>query len=136
MAARLRHGFVFVKDLQTMATFYEGVFGLVREPQADPGFLRLADATGSGVALHTLPDAIRDQITLDTPPRWREDTAYKLTFETDDLDGTRSALLAHGGQAKDPWAWSGARYCECVDPEGNVVQLYEAPTVGPRGRSS
>ena len=54
----------------------------------------------------------------------KNDTAYKLCFETDDLEATRAAVLAAGGLAKEPWVWEGTRYCECADPEGNVVQLF------------
>ncbi len=113
-----------------MACFYEDVFGLARDPVVHPDVGRLSDPAGAGVALHALPAHVRDTIEIASPPRWRRDTATKLTFETDDLDATRSALVAHGGQAEDPWDWNSARYCECVDPEGNLVQLFE-PAKGP-----
>lgn len=125
--ARLSHGFVFVKHLEPMIRFYEGAFGMTPERSSDAGFVRMQAAGGAGIALHTVPAAIAARIQLTSPPAWRDDTAYKLCFATDDLDGLRAAILAHGGQAKDPWAWEGTRFCECTDPEGNVVQIFTAP---------
>ena len=42
----------------------------------------------------------------------------------DDLLAQRQAILDHGGQARDPWAWEGTDFCECTDPDGNVVQVF------------
>jgi hypothetical protein len=50
-------------------------------------------------ALQQLPPHILEQIRLESPARWRDDTALKMTFETDDLDAKRRAILAHGGAA-------------------------------------
>lgn len=55
---------------------------------------------------------------------WRDESAMKICFDTDDLDAQRQAILDHGGQAKSPWDWAGIRFCECTDPEGNVVQIF------------
>lgn len=123
-AARLSHGFVFVKHLEPMIRFYEGAFGMTCRRSSDAGYVIMeAPDGGADVALHTLPAPIAEQIHLSQPPRWRDDTCYKLCFATDDLEGLRAAILAHGGQAKEPWEWEGTRYCECADPEGNVVQI-------------
>ena len=124
---RLAHVFVFTSDLERMATFYAGAMGLTRENSSDPGFVIMRGPTGGDVALHQVPAQILAQIDLQTPARWRDDTALKMTFETDDLDGQRQAILDHGGQAKEPWSWEGKRFCECSDPEGNVVQIFERP---------
>jgi predicted enzyme related to lactoylglutathione lyase len=124
---RLAHVFVFTSDLERMATFYAGALGLRREDSSDPGFVVMQASSGAGVALHQLPDDIRAQITIGSPPRWRDDTALKMSFQTDDLEAQRQAILDHGGQAKEPWAWAGTRLCECTDPEGNVVQIFQRP---------
>ncbi|MEM1034884.1 MAG: VOC family protein [Myxococcota bacterium] len=131
--ARLAHGFVFVQDLERMIAFYERAFGFATRPSSDPGFVVLSHGApgAAGVALHRLPADIAAGIEHVEPPAWRDDTAYKLTFETDDLDGLRSAILTEGGQAKKPWTWEGRIYCECADPEGNAIQL-----VTPNGRDA
>ena len=126
-SARLAHGFVFVKDLDRMVLFYEHALGMYAHPSSDAGFVKMASpAGGAKVALHALPTAIAAQIDIADPPRIRSDTAYKLSFETDDFDGIRAAILANGGQAEAPWSWEGRQYCECADPEGNVIQIVES----------
>lgn len=123
---RLGHGFVFVKDLPRMVAFYEGALGMTARRTSHAGFVRMECPEGPGVALHELPAHIQPLVQVTTPPRWRDDTAYKLCFETDDLPGTRLAILEHGGLARDPWTWEGVTFCECADPEGNVVQIFAA----------
>lgn len=114
--------------MQPMIRFYEGAFGLTARRTGDAGFVVMeALDGGAGVALHALPAAIAERVQVSSPPRWRDDTAYKLCFATDDLEGLRAAIVAHGGQAKEPWAWEGTRFCECTDPEGNVVQIFTRP---------
>jgi predicted enzyme related to lactoylglutathione lyase len=126
-APRLAHVFVFTSDLERMAAFYAGAMGLTRQNSSDAGFVVMRAATGAGVALHQVPPHILAQIDLQSPARWRDDTALKMSFETDDLDAQRQAILDHGGQAKDPWSWENTRFCECSDPEGNVVQIFQRP---------
>jgi predicted enzyme related to lactoylglutathione lyase len=126
--ARLAHAFLFTCDIERMAEFYAAVFGLRREDSADAGFLMMRGTGGADLALHQVPERIAAQITIETPPQWRDDTAYKICFETDDLAALRGAILEHGGQAKEPWSWEGTEFCECTDPEGNVVQIFSRPT--------
>ena len=122
---RLAHVFIFTADLERMAAFYAGAMGLTRENSSDAGFVVMRGPNGGDVALHQVPPHILAEIDLASPPRWRDDTALKMTFETDDLDAQRQVILDHGGQAKDPWSWEDKRFCECTDPEGNVVQIFE-----------
>ena len=126
--SKLTHAFVFASDLERVAAFYAGAFGMRRESSADAGLVMMRAASGADVAIHSLPPHIAAQISIDEPPRWRDDTAYKICFETDDLAGQRAAILAHGGQAKEPWSWKGTAFCECTDPEGNVVQIFRRPS--------
>jgi predicted enzyme related to lactoylglutathione lyase len=118
---------VFTCDLETVAAFYVAALGMRRENSDDAGFVMMRAATGADVALHQVPPHIAEEIALQSPARWRDDTAYKLCFETDDLVAQRQAILDHGGQAKDPWSWGGTTFCECTDPEGNVIQLLHRP---------
>lgn len=125
MTTRLSHALVFVRDLDPMAAFYASVFGLEHAPSdagdATDGTALLRGAGGAELLLHRVPPHVIGEIKQ--PADWREDTAIKLCFAVDDLDATRQALLSAGGQAKEPWAWRGADYCDCCDPEGNVIQL-------------
>lgn len=131
---------VFAKDLDALASFYAGAFGLARRNTADDGYVEMVEDDRTVVALHALPPDIAAQIDVTTPPRWREDSALKMCFAAADLDARRDAVLEHGGQAKDPWDWEGTRFCECTDPEGNVLQIFTpsgrrrtgTPTSSPR----
>jgi predicted enzyme related to lactoylglutathione lyase len=122
---RLAHVFVFTSDLERMAAFYAGALGLTRQNSSDAGFVIMRAAAGADVALHQVPPHILKLIDLQSPARWRDDTALKMSFETDDLDAQRQVILDHGGQAKEPWSWENKRFCECTDPEGNVVQIFQ-----------
>jgi len=122
--ARLAHVMIFVKDVPKMAAFYERAFELTREPSSDPGFVVLKSPSGAGVALHALPEVFAS-LARKTPPDWREDACQKVCFEVADLDARRQRILDAGGQAKDPWLWERSRFCECADPEGNVLQIFE-----------
>jgi predicted enzyme related to lactoylglutathione lyase len=121
--SRLAHAFVFVSDLERVAAFYTGAFGMRREQSSEPGFVMMRATSGADIAIHSLPPHIAAEISVN-PPSWRDQTAYKICFETDDVDAQRAAILAHGGLAKEPWSWEGTDFCECTDPEGNVVQIF------------
>jgi predicted enzyme related to lactoylglutathione lyase len=125
--SRLAHVMIFVKHLEPMSAFYSRVFGLTPEPSSDARFLVLKSDTGAGIALHVLPYQIAECIQLTDPPVWRDETAYKVCFDVSDLEAYRQRILAAGGQAKDPWQWEGTRFCECTDPEGNVIQIFRRP---------
>lgn len=122
--ARLAHVMIFAKHLEPMAAFYQRAFDMTREPSSDPGFMIMRTPSGAGIALHALPPRIADEIELTSPPRWRDDTAYKVCFEVADLDAQRKRITDHGGQVKEPWTWEGTRFCECADPEGNALQIF------------
>ena len=77
------------------------------------------------VALHALPRAIAEGISIADPPEPREDCAWKPCFWVDELEAVRGAVLARGARAGEVWEWGGRRHCDCVDPEGNVFQLVE-----------
>lgn len=125
---RLAHAFVFAVDVERMVAFYAGAFGMRREPSSDAGFVIMrAVAGGADLAVHGVPPQIAARIEITSPPRWRDDTAYKICFETDDLVAQRRAIVQHGGQAREPWSWEGTSFCECTDPEGNVVQIFQRP---------
>ncbi len=125
--ARLTHVLIFTTDLDRVAAFYAGALGYRREASADDGFVMMRAAAGADLALHQVPPHVAAELTLDAPPSWREDTALKLCFAVDDLAAARAAVVAHGGQAKAPWSWAGTDFCECVDVEGNVLQLVHRP---------
>jgi hypothetical protein len=72
-------------------------------------------------------------IHLSVPPRRRDETPIKLSFDVAGIDDLRPVVVRLGGQIDPPetgWGFRGYRPCDGVDPEGNVIQFREplAPT--------
>jgi hypothetical protein len=59
-------------------------------------------------------------ILIPSPPQRRDETPYKLIFETDNLAAAQVQLAGHGAVVGEP---SGGGACEGLDPEVNVFQL-------------
>ena len=117
------HGvMLFVVDLPRMTAFYRDVLGL-RPIEAT----RLHDWVefhgDTQFSLHAIPAASAVGITLDSPPRPREQASAKLTFTVADVDATL-ALIEASGLPLQPRPWGSV---EAVDPEGNVFGLRRAP---------
>ena len=121
---RLSHVMIFVKDVPKMAAFYERAFAFTPEPTSNQGFVELKARNGAGIALHALPEVFAN-VAVQTPAAWRDEACQKVCIEVADLDTHRQRILTAGGQAKDPWHWERSRFCECADPEGNVLQIFE-----------
>ena len=69
-----------------------------------------------------------------TPPRRREQVPIKLAFDVPVIDALISTIAEAGGQAEgiaSAWEFQGRRHLDCVDPEGNVVQLRDRSPVAP-----
>jgi len=110
---------LFVKDLERMTAFYRDVLGL--QPVEDTSLDNWIEFGGAGVrfALHAIPSAIAAGITIESPPRAREQSATKLTFAVRDVDSTLGKVEALGlPLLKRPWG-----DVEAVDPEGNVFAV-------------
>jgi catechol 2,3-dioxygenase-like lactoylglutathione lyase family enzyme len=114
---KLAQAILFVHDAAAMQAFYEGLGLHVIDGDAAGGFVRLADLDGGGVlALHT-SKAVGPG---DAP---RVDTAIKLCFQVDDVDGERAKLVARGVEMRDPHRFESIAFCDGIDPEGNIFQI-------------
>jgi catechol 2,3-dioxygenase-like lactoylglutathione lyase family enzyme len=111
---KLARAIVFVKDAARMTAFYRDGLGLAVH-LCEGDWVEL-----DGVALHAIPDAIAAGITIEDPPRAREDTPIKLVFAAHDLGAARAHLIAAGAQMGEIKPWGA---CDGVDPEGNVFQI-------------
>ena len=108
---------IFVKDMDRMTTFYRDAVGLrVRSGVPSDGWVEF-DAGSSSLALHAIPPAIADRITITDPPQQRSNTPLKLIFETPDLNAARAHLASHGAVMHEP---RNTGSCDGLDPEGNV----------------
>ena len=118
---RLRSAMLFVKDLGRMTAFYADVLGL--RPNEETRLDSWVEFRDAAFALHAIPGAIAAGIQNESPPRAREQSAAKLTFEVQDVEATLTKIEAMGLPVLRR-SWGGT---EAVDPEGNVFALQEAP---------
>lgn len=116
--------FVFAKDSERIAKFYESVAGMARLHQGDD-MLVLA-SPDIQLLIHTIPDHIARDIAITSPPQKREDTALKFFFTVPSLDQARSTAQRLGGDVfHENWRGPGFIVCNAMDPEGNVFQVRE-----------
>jgi predicted enzyme related to lactoylglutathione lyase len=116
---------IYVKDLSRMRPFYETCFALrLENPEEDD--LSVLVSEDWELSLVAMPKEIAETVFISTPPERRKAAAIKLAFEVESLEGLRPAILAAGGQMDTPecaWEFRDQRHLDCLDPEGNVVQL-------------
>jgi len=114
---------LFVKDLPGMTGFYRDVLGMRPvEETRQPDWVEFhGDVQFS---LHAIPAAIAAGISIDSPPRAREQSATKLTFVVQDVEATLASIEGMGlPLLRRPWGG-----VEAVDPEGNVFALRSGST--------
>jgi predicted enzyme related to lactoylglutathione lyase len=130
---------VYVTDLRRMTAFYEVCFGMSMV-QVDDEFCVLA-ADDWDLSLVSVPAAVAATFVITDPPRRREGSPMKLVFDVASIESLRPVVAARGGGI-DPgetvWEFRGHRHLDCIDPEGNVVQMRqrvdESPAVTPARR--
>ena len=121
---------LYVKDLGRMASFYERCFGMATVEADTDGFRVLAGADWE-LALVGVPAAVAATIEVADPPRRRADTPIKLAFAVEGIEELRPVVAALGGRldpAESAAEFRGHRHVDCLDPEGNVLQLREPIT--------
>lgn len=117
---------IYVKDLARMCAFYEGAFAFERR-EAATGFCVLASRDWE-LSLVAMPPALAAEVIVTEPPTRRERTPIKLVFEVPRLEPALERVRAAAGHVEAGAAareFRGARHLDCLDPEGNVVQLRE-----------
>ena len=112
---------LFVKDLPRMTVFYSDVLGL--RPIEETRRHDWVEFHGRApFSLHAIPATIAAGISIDSPPRAREQSASKLTFVVDDVEETLASIEGMGlPLLRRPWGG-----VEAVDPEGNVFAVRAA----------
>ena len=118
---------LYVTGLTIMRTFYERCFGMSAVESGQDGFCVLASRDWE-LSLVCVPAASAATFVITDPPERREAVSVKLAFEVASIDGLQAVVTGVGGQF-DPrdtaWEFRGCRLLDCLDPEGNVVQLRE-----------
>jgi predicted enzyme related to lactoylglutathione lyase len=116
---------LYVQDLRVMRAFYEACFGLSAVECGGDDFCVLASG-GWELSLVTVPEAIAATYILTDPPERRAESPVKLAFEVASIEELRQVVTGAGGQTDPPgsaWDFRGFRNLDCLDPEGNVLQL-------------
>jgi catechol 2,3-dioxygenase-like lactoylglutathione lyase family enzyme len=114
---QLSQAILFVHDALRMQTFYEGLGLRVQDGDAKSGFVRLADPGGGAVL------AIHQADAAGPGDPERVDTWTKLCFHVDDVEAERAKLVARGVTAREIHTYGTIKYCDFIDPEGNIFQL-------------
>jgi predicted enzyme related to lactoylglutathione lyase len=121
-------GVIYVLDVARMAAFYQSCFGMSpAEPDDDDGYCVLESGDWE-LSFVRMPADIAATVVITRPPRRRSETPLKLAFEVPSIDRILPVITAAGGQAEPAgpaWDFRGYRHLDCLDPEGNVVQLRE-----------
>jgi hypothetical protein len=104
------------------------VAGLTQR-EADEEYV-LLEAPSFQLVILQIPKLIAANITIETPPRKRENTAIKLFLNVSSIETARHTAKSLGGElngAEKEWKFHGVKRCDGADPEGNVFQLQETP---------
>jgi catechol 2,3-dioxygenase-like lactoylglutathione lyase family enzyme len=117
---RLNRAMIYVSDVPRMTAFYAGTLGLkpIEETRED-GYVEFK--TGSSTfALHAIVGV--EPCKIASPPKLREMSPVKLSFEVEDVASEVKRLEALGVTiVRRPWGSH-----EVVDPEGNIFGIYSA----------
>jgi catechol 2,3-dioxygenase-like lactoylglutathione lyase family enzyme len=116
---------IFVKDLPRMREFYSAMLGVHPVNTIHTESWADFEAGGTRFALHAIPAEIARDLEISAPPKPRETSAVKLSFEVESVEAERARLQGLGATfVQRPWgAWEG------IDPEGNVFGLCEPELV-------
>ena len=114
--------FVYAKDLERMASFYESVATMDRRHATEE--LVVLQSRDIQLVVHRIPAPIAEGIVITSPPHRRENSALKFFFTVDSLAET-SSLVGRLGGAVFPEQWQGPGFVvkNACDPEGNVFQI-------------
>ncbi len=111
---------LWVSDIDRQANFYSVLLGASISDKSEE-FCSVSDERNS-VLLHLLPEQYRLSNT-DLQPA-QEEVAIKPIFEVASIDDALARVNAYGVRVSGAMATYGqASYQDCIDPEGNVIQL-------------
>jgi predicted enzyme related to lactoylglutathione lyase len=112
-----------------VAAFYARVLGLTESARDNDHVL--LETPGLQLIVHRMVGGDVPDADPPNAPARRARAAFKPVFVVSSLAETRAVVDASGG-AMEPlereWSYRGARVCDAIDPEGNVVQFHVMPT--------
>ncbi len=113
---------LWVSDLNHQAEFYAALLAAPIS-SSGPEFAEVSDGQNS-VLIHLLPEQYRTSISAGEVAEVREEAAIKPVFKVSDIDDARSRVEKYSvrfGSEKN--IYGDIVYLDCIDPEGNVIQL-------------
>ena len=129
MSQTIRYGAViYAKDYRALAGFYEHVAGMTQREAGEEYVL--LEVPSFQLVILQIPERITANITIEKPPRKRENTPIKLFLNVSSIENARQTAKELGGDlngAEKEWKFHGVKRCDGIDPEGNVFQLQEVP---------
>jgi predicted enzyme related to lactoylglutathione lyase len=103
---------LYVRDIPTVAAFYQTHFGLEPLPGAEPGWLELGSAAGGcTLALHQAASA------------QKRGSEIKIVFGVHDVDAVKAELAAAGLVFGPVHRAPGHAFANAKDPAGNALQI-------------
>ena len=114
--------FIYAKDLERLADFYQSLLGMDRAHEA-PGLVVLR-SSDLQITLNAIPAHIAALVEISSPPVRRDNAAYKFFFTVPSLERATATAVSLGGEVL-PEQWHGPGFVvhNAVDPEGNIFQV-------------
>jgi len=117
--------FIYAKDIDRIARFYELVAGMVRLHVTAE--LMVLESVDIQMLVHQIPAHVAADVVISSPPIKRENTALKFFFTVPSISKARALAVRLGGDVFDEcWQGPGFVVCNAMDPEGNVFQVRES----------
>lgn len=118
---------LYAKDFRVLASFYAAlVDGCTAEMHDDYAALKSGE---SQMIVLQIPEHLSTRIKIKRPPQIRASTPLKPIVRVSSLPDALGALDALGGTVRPgspQWEFQGNLVQDIVDPEGNVVQLWQS----------
>ncbi len=104
--------------------FYQAILDATLEHESET-FVDIRSANNA-VLLHRVPEEWASDTSKPAEPR--EENPIKPVFEVDNIEDARASVSSSAGQLFDPstqQTYGAMTYCDGVDPDGNVIQVFE-----------
>ncbi|MEM8731507.1 MAG: hypothetical protein AAGF79_16475 [Pseudomonadota bacterium] len=122
----LKGAVLYAKNLEKLTQFYLAIGGKQTDGVAGE-FAVMANSDAELILLQT-PEGIASQIVIEDPPAMRSATPLKPILNVSSIDDVLAGLSELGGRpvpGSKPWKFRQYLVQDIIDPEGNVIQLWQ-----------